>query len=270
MVTRIGRRPPRNAPAFLFNPRQLIPHSRSINQSRLASSLLRAIPMASCSRNQSAEFRATVRGPSAAHPSHNSSNLDARHARQEHSSAPRRVRLPFRAFVTHDERTARPEEVIVRVVLCMVALLFASSMQGQSLAQETQQSAVSTSRSTGSVAGVLKDPSGAVISRARVVLSSSASSFDKVRISDRLGHFSFGSVPVGEYQLSVTAPGFARQILHSVTVVAGKELTEDLSPLTIMPADCLNSLTKYTPVEDNERRSRQGRACQDSFLVRIA
>jgi len=85
MVTRIGWRPPRNAPAFLFNPRQLIPHSRSINQSPLASSLSRAIPMASCSRNQSAGFRATVRGPSAPHPNHNSSNQDLRRERREHS-----------------------------------------------------------------------------------------------------------------------------------------------------------------------------------------
>jgi iron complex outermembrane recepter protein len=147
-------------------------------------------------------------------------------------SAPRRVRLPFRAFVAHHERPARPEEVIVRVLPCMLALFFALSKQGQSFAQETQQSAVSTSVSTGIVAGSLKDPSGAVITGARVVLSSSASSFNKTGISDHLGHFSFGSVPVGEYQLSVTAPGFSSQVIRSVTVAAGKELSEDLS-LTI-------------------------------------
>jgi len=60
----------------------------------------------------------------------------------------------------------------VRALLCVLALLFASSMRGQSLAQETQKSAVPTSISTGSVAGVLKDPSGAVITGARVELNS--------------------------------------------------------------------------------------------------
>jgi len=120
----------------------------------------------------------------------------------------------------------------VRALLCVLALLFASSMWGQSPAQETQQPAVPASNSTGSVAGVLKDPSGAVIAGARVELRSAASSFNKTRTSDRLGHFSFASVPVGEYQLTVTAAGFASQKIRSVTVAAGKELAEDLS-LTI-------------------------------------
>jgi iron complex outermembrane receptor protein len=105
-------------------------------------------------------------------------------------------------------------------------------MWGQSLAQKTQPSVVPPSISTGSVTGVLKDPSGAVIAGARVELRSAASSFNKPRTSDRLGHFSFASVPVGEYQLAITAPGFARQTIRSVTVAAGEELTEDLS-LTI-------------------------------------
>jgi len=117
----------------------------------------------------------------------------------------------------------------VRVLLPMLALLFASSMRGQSLTQETQPSAVPTSLSTGSVAGVLKDPSGAVITGARVELRSAASSFNETRVSDRLGRFSFASVPVGEYQLTAAAPGFASQMIRSLTVVAGKELSEDLS-----------------------------------------
>ena len=120
----------------------------------------------------------------------------------------------------------------MRAFLCMLALLFASSMRGQILAQESQQSAIPESIATGSVAGVLKDPSGAVITGARVELRSSALSLNQTRISDHLGHFSFGSVPVGKYQLTVTAPGFARQMIRSVTVAAGKELAEDLS-LTI-------------------------------------
>ena len=120
----------------------------------------------------------------------------------------------------------------MRAILCMLALLFASSMRGQSLAQESQQSALSKSISTGSVAGVLKDPSGAVITGARVELRSSALSLNQTRISDYLGQFSFASVPVGEYQLTITAAGFASQMIRSVTVAAGKELAEDLS-LTI-------------------------------------
>lgn len=120
----------------------------------------------------------------------------------------------------------------MRALLCMLALLFALSMWGQSAAQETQQSAVPAAASTGSVAGVLKDPTGAVIPGARVDLRSAVSGFSKTETSDHLGRFSFASVPVGEYELSVTAAGFASRMIRSVTVTAGKELAEELS-LTI-------------------------------------
>ena len=92
-----------------------------------------------------------------------------------------------------------------------------------------QQSAVSTSTSTGSVAGVLKDPSGAVITGARVELRSTTANFHEIRISDHLGHFSFISVPAGDYQLTVTASGFADEVLRPLTVAAGAELPESLS-----------------------------------------
>ncbi|MDR3723325.1 MAG: TonB-dependent receptor [Terracidiphilus sp.] len=86
-----------------------------------------------------------------------------------------------------------------------------------------QQVAVLKSTSTGSVAGVLKDPSGAVIAGARVELHSTTASFHEVRISDYRGHFSFISVPVGDYQLTITAAGFAGQVLRPLVVVAGTE-----------------------------------------------
>ena len=123
---------------------------------------------------------------------------------------------------------------MVRALFCMLGLLFASSVRGQSLPQETQLSTVSTSTSTGSVAGVLKDPSGAVVAGARVELHSSSANFRETRISDHLGRFSFVSVPAGDYQLTVTAPGFAGQDLRRLTVAAGTELAEDLS-LKIAP-----------------------------------
>jgi len=92
-----------------------------------------------------------------------------------------------------------------------------------------QESSAATSNSTGSVAGVLKDPSGAVIAGARVELRSIIGNFHQNQISDHLGHFSFVSIPDGNYQLTVTAPGFASQILRPLTVVAGAEVPANLS-----------------------------------------
>ena len=87
----------------------------------------------------------------------------------------------------------------------------------------------STSIATGSIVGVIKDPTGAVIADAHVELHSTTGNFHENRASDRFGHFSFVSVPAGEYELTVIASGFASQVLRPLTVGRGAELTEDLS-----------------------------------------
>ena len=102
----------------------------------------------------------------------------------------------------------------------LLALLPAVCLYWQTNTIHAQQSAVLSPASTGSVVGVLKDPSGAVIHGAHVELRSTIGDFHQTRISDHLGHFSFVSVPAGDYQLTVTAPGFANQILRPLTVVS--------------------------------------------------
>jgi iron complex outermembrane receptor protein len=87
-----------------------------------------------------------------------------------------------------------------------------------------QQSSTVAPTATGGVAGEVKDPSGAVIAGARVELRSIIGNFHQTRISDHFGNYSFVSVPAGEYQITVTAPGFAKQVLHSLTVAAGAEV----------------------------------------------
>ena len=111
----------------------------------------------------------------------------------------------------------------------LLALLPAVCLWWQTNTIHAQESAVLSPTSIGSVAGVLKDPSGAVIPGARVELRSTIGDFHQTRISDHFGHYSFVSVPVGDYQLTVTAPGFANQILRPVTVVAGAEVPANLS-----------------------------------------
>jgi iron complex outermembrane receptor protein len=109
------------------------------------------------------------------------------------------------------------------------AAIIAACILTPALFAPAQQPARPASTSTGSVAGILKDPSGAVISGARVELRSTATTFHGTRISDGRGHFSFLSVPTGDYRLTVTASGFASQVLNPLTVAAGAESSADLS-----------------------------------------
>ncbi len=116
------------------------------------------------------------------------------------------------------------------------AIVAISCLFAQAHYIHAQQSPVVTSAATGSVAGVLKDPSGAVIPGARVELGSIAGRFLQSHISDHFGHYSFVSVPVGDYQLTASAPGFANQILRPLTVLGGGEVPANLS-LKIAPIE---------------------------------
>jgi len=60
----------------------------------------------------------------------------------------------------------------------------------------------------GSVGGMVTDPSGAVIPAAHLTLTNSAQGIPYKTSTDAKGAYSFPSVPVGEYDLSVEASGF--------------------------------------------------------------
>jgi len=92
-----------------------------------------------------------------------------------------------------------------------------------------QQPAPLTSTSNSSVAGEIKDPSGAVIAGAHIELRSTTTNFHQIQISDHFGHYSFISVPAGNYELSVTASGFANQVLSPVKLGGDAEVPANLS-----------------------------------------
>lgn len=60
-----------------------------------------------------------------------------------------------------------------------------------------------------SVTGTVLDPSGAVVSNARVEIHNPVSQFDRSTTTDNAGKFSIPNVPFNPYHLSITATGFA-------------------------------------------------------------
>src|SRR4051812_18332130 len=61
----------------------------------------------------------------------------------------------------------------------------------------------------GSVVGEVKDSSGAVVAGATVVLTNSGTQSRKESSTSTEGRFAFNLLPVGSYQLHVTAQGFS-------------------------------------------------------------
>jgi iron complex outermembrane recepter protein len=122
----------------------------------------------------------------------------------------------------------------MRVRFCTV-IVATACLLSQAQAICAQQRGAANSTSTGSVAGVIKDPSGAVIAGAHVELSSTTANLQRTSTSDDSGHFSISSLPDGDYRLRVSASGFAARAIGPFKVVSGKEYPANLS-LTVATA----------------------------------
>jgi hypothetical protein len=100
---------------------------------------------------------------------------------------------------------------------CCVAVLSACSAFGQSI-------------NSGTVAGQVTDPSGALIAGANVRLTNPVTGFERSAVTDTSGTFRFTNVPVNNYHLEVSTQGFntAQQnveIRNSVPVAANVTLS---------------------------------------------
>ena len=88
---------------------------------------------------------------------------------------------------------------LVNILLITLALcLLPASMRAQD--------------ATGKVAGVIKDPTGSVIPKARVTVTNLGSQVNKVTNTDENGFYQIANLPVGEYEVSAEAPGFSRAV----------------------------------------------------------
>src|SRR5437764_8980794 len=63
----------------------------------------------------------------------------------------------------------------------------------------------------GTVRGLVHDPQHRPLAGATVVLKATSSGFQQTATTDADGTFEFRSVPVGEYGISVSHPGFASE-----------------------------------------------------------
>src|SRR4051812_11651634 len=62
--------------------------------------------------------------------------------------------------------------------------------------------------SSGTLAGTITDPSGAVVPGAKVQITNHVSGYNRTATSDSSGQFRFYNVPFNPYRINVTAEGF--------------------------------------------------------------
>jgi hypothetical protein len=81
---------------------------------------------------------------------------------------------------------------------------------------------------TGTLFGIVSDPSGAVIPTATVTLHDVATGQERSATSNEVGRYNFASVAPGNYLVKAAAPGF-KATQSPVTIEVGKSFTVDLA-----------------------------------------
>jgi iron complex outermembrane receptor protein len=111
------------------------------------------------------------------------------------------------------------------------ALLAAASLLGQASPAPAQVSGATSIQpdESGRIAGVLKDPSGAVLAGAQVEVRNLASGFKQARVTDSSGHFEFVSLPSAHYRVTAIATGFASFSISNLFVRSGQESAVNIS-----------------------------------------
>src|SRR5688572_8204721 len=90
-------------------------------------------------------------------------------------------------------------------------------------------SALAQSQTTGRIAGIVKDPNGAIIVGAEVTVKSLATTEERRGTTNAEGNYAVPFLSPGTYHVSVTANGFKRAENESVRVVITETSTVDVS-----------------------------------------
>lgn len=104
--------------------------------------------------------------------------------------------------------------------------------------------------------GVVTDPSGAVVAGLKVTLRNAESGDLRDTVTDNQGYYSFASVPVGTYNLNISAPGFQNFQESSIALGGGERRNVNASlqvGSTNQTVEVLGTAGIITPVDSGEK-----------------
>ena len=106
------------------------------------------------------------------------------------------------------------------------------------------------SPTTGQITGIVKDATGAVVSGAKIALTSTAG-VERETTSDATGHYAFSLVPPGSYRVEAEKAGFSKATAEGVAVRI-TEITSLDMPLAVASARAVVEVAAATPLLDTE------------------
>jgi len=121
-------------------------------------------------------------------------------------------------------------------LLTMLALL---AFAGSVFAQET----------TGGLQGTVKDPTGAVVAKAHVVINAPSLAGGKAEDTDSAGYYRFANLPPDTYTITVTAKGFKTVKREGIVIEVGHLPSLDI-PLEVGGTETVVEVTGEAPVID--------------------
>jgi hypothetical protein len=111
--------------------------------------------------------------------------------------------------------------------------------------------------------GVVSDPSQAVVAKAKAVLKDTQSGSQRETVTNNEGYFTFASVPVGTYDLTVEAKGFTSAKVTGIALGGGEKRNVDMSlkvGTTSETVEITGTADQLAPVDSGEK----SRSCRVS------
>ncbi len=139
-----------------------------------------------------------------------------------------------------------------RWLVISLALTFCAFVSLSALAQET----------TGGLQGSIKDPSGAVVPHAKVVVAASSLVGSKELETDASGYYHFANLPPGTYTITVTAKDFKTVKRDGVVLEVGHLPSIDFT-LELGTAETIVEVTSAAPLIDVTTNVTQTNVTED-------
>jgi hypothetical protein len=79
----------------------------------------------------------------------------------------------------------------------------------------------------GTISGFVRDQSGAVVANANVQAVLTGQQLTRSTVTDTTGFFNLLAMQPGDYEISVAAPGFQKQVQSGVRLTSGENLRLD-------------------------------------------